>query len=238
MIHQAQKELRKLAKSETAKVLIRFFKTGPGEYGEGDQFLGIKVPATRQLVKRYIHLELEELRPILYSEFHEERLFALLVLEAQYSKNNQDRQTAQRLINFYLNNRLQVNNWDLVDLTASKILGHYCFHKNQIKILHALSKSERHWDRRIAIVATYYYIKQNDFAATFQFAKQNLSETEDLMHKATGWMLREVGKRDTKALMGFIEKFGKKMPRTMLRYAIEKFSETKRLSILRSTKST
>jgi 3-methyladenine DNA glycosylase AlkD len=158
MLHPAQKELRKTANKTVAKAVSRFFKTGPGQYGEGDQFLGIAVPNTRLITKKYITLSHEEIRTILSSPYHEERLFALLILVAQYSKNKQSPQVSRDIIEFYLEHRRYVNNWDLVDVTAAKLLGHYCFHYGKEKILIELSKSDRHWDRRIAIVATHYFI--------------------------------------------------------------------------------
>lgn len=235
----AQIELRKFASSIKGESSSQFFKTGPGEYGEGDLFLGITVPIVRKIAMQFAELELNEIQIILSSPFHEDRLLALLILEHKFSKAN-NLQQKEQIINFYLKYKNGINNWDLVDLTASKILGSYCFHNRDKgdKILIKLSESKRHWDRRIAMIATLYYIKNQKFDLTLKFAELNLKETEDLMHKATGWMLREMGKKNLKVLKLFIDKFGHKMPRTMLRYSIEKFSIRERKSILLKTKKT
>jgi 3-methyladenine DNA glycosylase AlkD len=233
---KVQLELRNYATLDKAKKVSCFFKTGPGQYGEGDLFLGVKVPEVRKIALKYQNTKLAEIKNLLKSSYHEDRLLGLLILERKYlHAANFTEKT--KLIQFYLAHKESINNWDLVDLSAYKILGAYCFYFDKSKILVQLSRSPRHWDRRIAMVSTYYFIKKMDFHLTLKFAQINLSETEDLMHKATGWMLREVGKKDINVLKLFIKDFGHQMPRTMLRYSIEKFSEKERKEILLKTRN-
>lgn len=212
-----------LSNKQKALVLQRFFKTGKGEYGEGDKFLGITVPQTRKLAKKYRDLSLNEIKKLLNNKFHEIRLAALLILAEQFPDD------PEKIYNFYLNNTKNINNWDLVDLSADKIIGKYILknpkHKN---ILNKLSKSKNLWERRIAILSTYQLIKNNQFDEMLELAKKLLNDSHDLIHKAIGWMLREIGKKSLKAEELFLKKFYKTMPRTMLRYAIEKFPEAKR----------
>lgn len=212
-----------LTNKQKAEILQRFFKTGKGEYGEGDKFLGITVPQTRKLAKKYRNLSLNEIKKLLNNKFHEIRLAALLILVEQFPDD------PEKIYNFYLNNTKNINNWDLVDLSADKIVGKYLLknpkHKN---ILKKLANSKNLWERRIAILSTYQLIKNNQFEEMLELAKKLLNDSHDLIHKATGWMLREIGKKSLKVEETFIRKFCKKMPRTMLRYAIEKFPKTKR----------
>jgi len=227
MIKELRKDLEKLKNPKQAKLLQRFFKTGKGEYGEGDIFLGIKVPEQRKLVNKYKELEIKEVQGLLNSKIHEERLVGLLILVEKYKKTGDKK----KIIDFYLDNTHNINNWDLVDLTASKILGDYLLDKNR-KILYKLARSNALWERRISIVATGAFIWKNDFKDSIKISEILLKDNHDLIHKAVGWMLREVGKRNVKVLEDFLKKHYKEMPRTMLRYSIEKFSEKRRKEFL------
>jgi 3-methyladenine DNA glycosylase AlkD len=225
MLDQIRSELLALGDQERAKKLAGFFKTGKGQYGEGDVFLGIPVPEQRKVAKRYIGLSLDELLELLRSKIHELRLTALLILVLKYSKANDSEK--EMIYNFYLKNTKFVNNWDLVDLTAPKIVGDYLVYRERA-ILLELVKSVSLWERRIAVLATFCFIKNNDFNDAFSISRVLIKDEHDLIHKAVGWMLREIGKRDQKALEEFLMKYYKQMPRTMLRYAIEKFDAKKR----------
>jgi 3-methyladenine DNA glycosylase AlkD len=227
---EVQARLRSLANPEHVKTLSWFFKTGPGQYGEGDKFIGLKVPVLRKLAKEYKTLPLGEIERLLHSEIHEERLFALMLLVMQSSKA--DVVGKKAIHKFYLANTRSINNWDLVDLSAPQIVGAFLADKDR-KILYKLARSKSLWQRRIAIVATFAFIRADDFGDTLALAEILLGDREDLLHKATGWMLREVGKRDLPALEGFLDKHTLAMPRTMLRYAIEKLPEKKRLAYLK-----
>ncbi len=224
-----KKEISKFTNPEKAKILQRFFKTGIGEYGEGDIFLGITVPQIRGIVKSNLSLQLNEIQNLLNSKFHEERLSGLLILVKQFeATKNKD-----ELLEFYLANTTKINNWDLVDLTAPNILGSYLLeNSDKINLLYSLAKSESLWERRISIVSTYAFIRQNKFKDTLKISKILLDNKEDLIHKAVGWMLREVGKRDKKILEKFLEENYSNIPRTTLRYAIEKFLPIERKSWL------
>ncbi|MFH1391540.1 MAG: DNA alkylation repair protein [Candidatus Diapherotrites archaeon] len=226
-------ELKKVSTKKRAKVNAWFFKTGKGEYGEGDVFLGVTVPDTRKVAKKFISLSLPELKKSLSSKFHEERLCALLVLVEKFSKANEEEQ--KQIFEFYLKNTKYVNNWDLVDLSAPKIPGEYLVDKPR-KILYELAESNDLWEKRIAVLSTFAFIKRNDLNDTFKLGEILLNDSHDLMHKAVGWMLREAGKKDKKALVKFLEKHKSKMPRTMLRYSIEKFSEKERKKFMNLTK--
>ena len=225
MLDQIRNELLVLGDPERAKKLAGFFKTEKGQYGEGDVFLGIPVPEQRKVAKKYIGLSFDELLELLGSKIHELRLTALLILILKYSKA--DDSEKEIIYNFYLKNTKFVNNWDLVDLTAPKIVGDYLVYRDR-SILFELVKSVSLWERRIAVLATFCFIKNNDFNDAFSISKVLIKDKNDLIHKAVGWMLREIGKRDQKALEEFLMKYYKQMPRTMLRYAIEKFEEEKR----------
>jgi 3-methyladenine DNA glycosylase AlkD len=225
-ISSIQSRLRKLSDPKQAKLLQGFFKTGPGEYGEGDIFLGIKVPQTRAVAKEfYKSISLKDLSGLIRSKYHEERLLALIILVLQYPKA--PLKDKERIYKFYLANTRYINNWDLVDLSALYIVGAFLADKDRSE-LYRLAKSALLWDRRIAILATFHFIRNNDFADSLALAEIFIPEKEDLMHKASGWMLREIGKRDIRKLEAFLDKHATKMPRTMLRYAIEKFPDDKR----------
>ncbi|MDD4804438.1 MAG: DNA alkylation repair protein [Candidatus Pacebacteria bacterium] len=229
-IEDLRKELRTLADFEKANILQRFFKTKKGEYGEGDIFLGIIVPNTRKVAKNYRDLKLLEVKKLLYSKIHEERLCALLILVDKFEKGDDVEKV--KVFDFYIKNAKQANNWDLVDLSAPKIVGKYLLDKPK-DILYKFAESKNLWEKRISIVSTYTFIKNNQFEDTFKIAEILMNDKHDLIHKAVGWMLREVGKRFLKDEERFLKKYSKKMPRTMLRYAIEKFTESKKLSYLK-----
>jgi 3-methyladenine DNA glycosylase AlkD len=229
---EIKKEIKKNANPQKAILLQRFFKTGPGEYGEGDKFLGIMVPVQRSIAKKYKELSLKDIRELLNSNIHEERLIALLILVEQYKKG--DEQKKEDIFTFYHLHRKRINNWDLVDLTAHIISGSYLMDKDK-SILYKLAESKNIWDRRIAVISTFHFIKNNVFVDSLCIAEKLLNDKHDLIHKAVGWMLREIGNRDMNTEEGFLEKHYKKMPRTMLRYAIEKFPEKKRLAYLKGT---
>ena len=221
--------LQKLADKNKAKVLRSFFKTGPGHYGEGDVFLGIAVPVLRKVVKECGATPLPDAIRLLRSAIHEERLLALLLLIHAYT--NAHDSLKKKIYNLYLKNSRYINNWDLVDLSAPNIVGNYLMDKSR-EPLYALAKSRNLWKRRIAILSTFHFIRQNDFKDTLQISEILLNDNHDLIHKAAGWMLREVGKRDLQAEKKFLRQHYKKMPRTMLRYAIERFPEAKRQKYL------
>ncbi len=222
---QILKELKTLGDSERAKHSQRFFKTGPGEYGEGDVFLGIRVPKQRALAKKFRTATREDFLKLLHSKYHEARLTALFLLVNRYNKANSEEKA--QLYRDYLNNVAYINNWDLVDSSALQIVGHYLFDKDRSH-LKTLAHSTDLWERRIAIIATYYFIRQYDFQDTLDIAEILLHDQEDLIHKAVGWMLREVGNRNRPTEEIFLLKHYQIMPRTMLRYAIEKFPENRR----------
>jgi 3-methyladenine DNA glycosylase AlkD len=223
-----RKELKSMADPEKAAILQRFFKTGPSQYGEGDIFIGVMVPQSRRVAKKFNQLPLGEVRTLLYSRVHEERLVALLILAWRYSSASSSREK-EEIVKFYLDHIKQVNNWDLVDLSAPNILGaHLVDRDGRRRLLYRLAGSENVWERRIAIVATHHFIRNGDFSDTLKIAEMLLQDRHDLIHKAVGWMLREVGKRDAAAEEEFLEKHCSVMPRTMLRYAIERLSERKR----------
>lgn len=207
----------------------RFFKTGKGDYSEHDQFLGVRVPDLRKIAKIFIELPLNELKQLLSSPYNEERLLALLIMVDKYHKKS----LKKEIFEFYLENLKYVNNWNLVDISAHLIIGSYLQDKPK-DFLITLASSNILWERRIAIVATWWFIKQGDLKYTIKIAELLLNDKEDLIHKATGWMLRELGKKDSKLLQSFLTNHKKTIPRTMLRYAIEKFSTEKRKEFLGS----
>ncbi len=231
-----RKKLEKIGEPKRAEVLQRFFKTGKGEYGEGDVFLGITVPQLRKIAIKFKNLQFSEISQLLKSKTHEERLIALLVLVQNF--NIDDKKKQKKIFDFYLKNTKHINNWDLVDLSADKIVGKYLLNSgsshslNGSSTLIKLAKSKNIWERRIAILATFPFIKNNQFDNSLKIAEMLLRDKHDLVHKAVGWMLREVGKKDLEAEEKFLKKHYRKMPRIMLRYAIEKFPEKIRLGYL------
>ncbi len=224
MLNKLKKDLKKASNKKQAVLLQRFFKMGKGQYGEGDIFLGIKVPIQRSTAKRY-DLGLEDIQKLLNSKIHEERLIGLFILISKYKKS--DENLKEEIYKFYLKNSKRINNWDLVDLSSHKIVGNYLLDKDR-KILYELAKSSNLWEKRISVISTFAFINDGDFKDSLAIAEILLGDAHDLIHKAVGWMLREIGKRDKKVLEGFLKKYYKAMPRTMLRYAIEKFSEKER----------
>ena len=224
-----QKELRLYANENKVSNYQRFFKTAVGEYGEGDKFLGVTVPNIHIVAKKFSSVTFDDIKKLLESPYHEERMLALFILVEQFEKG--DEELRKKIFNFYLKNRKGVNNWDLVDNSTYKIVGAYLADKPK-DILYKYAKSRNLWNRRIAIVSTAYFIRQNSFDDTIAISEILLNDKHDLIHKAVGWMLREVGKRDVKILEKFLKKHYKNMPRTMLRYSIEKFSETQRKKYL------
>lgn len=224
-------ELFSAANKEIAEHSSRFFKTGPGEYGEGDQFLGIRVPEQRKIARKYHNLPLDEVQTLLESKYHEVRLTGLFVLVYKYKKADTHRK--EQIYQFYLTHLDHVNNWDLVDSSAKYIAGHYLFDKDR-NILFELAKSKNLWNRRIAILTTFYFIDRNDFSTTLEISDLLFHDNEDLIHKAVGWMLREVGKKDKPVLVNYLNPRYKSMTRTMLRYALEKFSTEERKSYLQA----
>jgi 3-methyladenine DNA glycosylase AlkD len=216
-----RKRMRDLADPERARLLQKFFKTGPGEYGEGDLFLGLRVPQVRSMVKEHRSLDLGSVERLLHSWIHEERLFALLVMVTRYRREEPLRGKIYRL---YLDNTRWINNWDLVDVTAGHIVGAHLRDRDR-SILRRLCRSESLWERRIAVMSTFHFVRRGDFEETLGLVESLLGDGEDLIHKAAGWMLREVGKRDRRVEERFLRTHCRVMPRTMLRYAIEKFPE-------------
>ena len=230
MSEPAQQRLRSLGCPKQAAILARFFKTGPGQYGEGDRFIGVKVPVTRKVAWEFKSLPLAEVECLLHSEIHEERLLALVILVGQFEKG--DDAARKRINDFYLASTKHINNWDLVDLSAPQIVGGNLETRSR-RPLDRLAKSASLWERRISILATHWFIRHGDFADTLRIAEKLLTDGEDLIHKAVGWMLREVGKRDLVVLEEFLSEHCRAMPRTMLRYAIERFPEGKRQAYLK-----
>jgi 3-methyladenine DNA glycosylase AlkD len=220
-------ELLSVANPEKAQFLQRFFKTGKGEYAEGDVMLGIVVPLTRDIVKRSPKLSLNEIQILVDSDYHEVRLAGFLFLVKQFKKATESEQ--KEIFDFYLKNARKANNWDLVDVTCRDVIGLYLLDNEESRgALYKLAGSDNLWEQRIAIVSTWTFIKHKQFADTLAIAEKLLKHKHDLMHKAVGWMLREVGKKDKAVLVEFLEKHHKKMPRTALRYAIEHFSAEER----------
>lgn len=225
----AQKKLKTLSSPELARSATRFFKTGPGQYGEGDIFIGIKVPTLRTVSREYRALPLNEIETLLKSPIHEERHLALIILVLQVAKSDDTQRRAA--FDVYLRNTRFINNWDLVDCSAPQIVGGYLMEKSR-EPLFELAKSTCLWERRIAIVSTQHFIRNDDFGETMAISRKLLKDKEDLIHKAAGWMLREVGKKDQAVLEAFLNQHGPNMPRTMLRYAIERFTPARRQAYL------
>lgn len=227
-----RKDVRSFQKPKKAKVLQRFFKTGPGEYGEGDVFLGLVTEETRSVAKKYLSLPLPDISKLFASKIHEERVVAVMILCRQFRVA--DSEGKKKIYDFYFDNITGINNWDLVDGSAPEIVGRYLDLSGLSKeILYELAKSNNLWKKRIAIMVTFYFIKNKDFSDALKIAEVLVDDKEDLIQKAVGWMLREIGNRDIKTEEKFLKKFYKQMPRTMLRYAIEKFPEAKRQSYLK-----
>ena len=224
-----QCELHALADSGRAEISRRFFKTGPGEYGAGDRFLGLRVPQVRSLARQHKTLPMETLRECLQSPWHEERLLALFILVEQYRRGTETSREA--IYQTYLASTDRINNWDLVDSSAEHIVGAH-IDPDKLDILERLAVSSSLWERRIAILATFHWIKKGNFSPTVQISKLLLHDSHDLIHKAVGWMLREVGKRNLPCEEDFLAEHYKTMPRTMLRYALERFPESRRQDYL------
>ena len=218
-----------VARSDEEKkiVLPRFFKTGKGQYGEGDKFLGVTVPNIREVAKEFDNVCFDIIKELISSPWHEMRMCALIILV-----NNSKKSVTKETFDFYLSQTNHINNWDLVDLSAPQIVGQYLLNKNR-DILYKLAESELLWDNRIAIVSTLTFIRNNDLDDTYKLSLKMMNHKHDLMHKAIGWMLREAGKRDTKRLYDFVMEHKSVMPRTMLRYSIEKFDKETRLELMR-----
>ena len=232
------KELKKVSSSKKAKIHQRFFKTGKGEYGEGDVFIGVTVPNIRSICKKYLkEISLRDLNFFITHEVHEYRLFALLILTYMYERSEKEKilkikeEKQKEIFDYYIKHIRWINNWDLVDVTAPKIVGQYLKDKDR-SLLYDLIESKSIWEQRIAILSTFTFIKDNDFKEILSFSEMLLDHYHDLIHKALGWMLREVGKKDVDVLKKFLNKHVSKMPRTMLRYAIEKFDKEERLRYL------
>lgn len=228
---ELRQKLCQAATPAQAVIARRFFKTGPGEYGEGDHFLGLKVPQIRAELPHTDALSEADVLDLLHSEWHEERLLALLVLGRRFNRAKKDAGAQQRIVTLYLENTKWINNWDLVDSSAPHILGAWLLRRERV-VLDSLAASTSLWEQRIAILATQAFIRVGDFADTLRLSALFLSHPHDLMHKACGWMLREVGKRDLQPLRAFLDQHAAQMPRTMLRYAIEKLPEKPRQAYL------
>jgi 3-methyladenine DNA glycosylase AlkD len=230
-INNVQRHIRTLANAHKALILQRFFKTGKGEYGEGDIFLGLTVPQVRSIAQQFVDFPFKEVKPLLHSKIHEERLLALILLVNRFKKA--DKKLQKEIFDFYLANTKFINNWDLVDLSAEYIVGGYLLNRSN-SILIKLAKSKLLWDRRIAMMATFQFIKRGEYEETFRIARVLLHDKHDLIRKAVGWMLREVGKRISEEIEeSFLKEYYKEMPRTMLRYAIERFDEERRRKYLK-----
>lgn len=223
MLRQLQQALRKQANKERARISMSFFKTGPGEYGEGDQFIGVKVPEQRKIAKQYRDLSLDDINTLLQSPIHEERLVALIILVEQFKRADADRRKI--IFDFYVQHTDRINNWDLVDSSAHYIVGAWLFGKPD-RMRFTLAHSRLLWERRIAIISTFYDIYQGQYQKTFEIASILLKDEHDLIQKAVGWMLREVGKRCSEDILkAFLDEHYQDMPRTMLRYAVERLGE-------------
>jgi 3-methyladenine DNA glycosylase AlkD len=229
---EIQDRLRELGDEAVAQVMRRFFKTGPGGYGEGDTFVGLKVGPLRKLAKEYQALSLTEAEALLHSEIHEGRLLALLILVRGFARGDETQRKS--IYDLYLRNTAHINNWDLVDSSAEHIVGGH-LHSRSRKPLDRLARSNLVWERRISILATFHFIKKKEFADALRIAGLLLTDEHDLIHKAVGWMLREVGQRERATEENFLRVQYQRMPRTMLRYAIERFPEERRQHYLKGT---
>ncbi len=228
------KELKKHANAEKAEFFPRFFRTGPGEYGEGDTFLGVIVPDQRKIAKRYQALPLQEIAKLLENRIHECRLTGVFILVGQFEKSKCE-ETRKAIYDFYISKTDRINNWDLVDSSCHKIMGPYLKDRSRKKLFQFAKAKNHLWKNRIAIVTTYYFIRRDDLETTIELAEILLPHPHDLIHKAVGWMLRELGKQNEPMLMLFLKQYSSEMPRTMLRYAIEKFPAAKRKKLLAGT---
>jgi 3-methyladenine DNA glycosylase AlkD len=233
-LNSVRRDLKKVARPERAKSNAWFFKTGPGEYGAHDRFLGVTVPQLRAIAREYRDMPLKYVVKLLRSPWHEERLLALLIMVGQYARA--DTSTRQAIHQLYLRNTKSINNWDLVDSSAAQIVGAH-LESGDRRVLRRLARSTSIWERRIAMIATYHYIRQRDFTDALTIAGLLRRDEHDLIHKAVGWMLREIGKRDRGAEERFLRKHARTMPRTMLRYAIEKFPQPLRRKYMARTSS-
>lgn len=229
-VEAIQRELAELGNPADAAFAQRYFKTGPGQYGEGDRFRGIRTPAMRALARRHAALAPEDVETLLHSPWHEDRTLALLILVRQYARG--DEAARDRVYAIYLGNTRCINNWDLVDISAEYIVGAHLWERER-SVLTRLAQSTSLWERRIAVLATFHFIRKGHFDDTFRVAEILLADREDLIHKAVGWMLREIGKRNPEAEETFLAAHYRTMPRTMLRYAIERFPEDRRKAYLK-----
>jgi 3-methyladenine DNA glycosylase AlkD len=232
MLEQLINELKAIANPELAKRYQRFFKTGKGQYGEGDIFLGIRTPALREIAKKYAIVPMEDLQELLNSKIHEHRFSALLILLNKYKKSRKNPVEKMRIFQFYLKNTRRINNWDLVDVSAPNIVGDFSVHEGN-EMIRYLARSDNLWEKRIAIISTFAFIKRRSFGETLAVADILVNDKHDLIHKAVGWALREMGKKNPEVLEIFLKTRYKEMPRTMLRYAIEKMPEEKRKDYLK-----
>ncbi len=230
-LREFRKRIKEKSNKQQAKSLQWFFKTGAGEYGEGDVFAGIKMPVQRKIVKEFKNLNYDDIRELVGSKIHEERMIGFLILLGKYEKGDENEK--ENVFKFYIRNRKGINNWDLVDISAPKIVGEHLLNRDK-KLLYKFAHSKNLWERRIAILSTFTFIRAGKFENTFKISDILLNDDQDLIHKAVGWMLRETGKKDLSAEEQFLKQRYKKMPRTMLRYAIEKFPEVKRKKYLLS----
>ncbi len=228
-LKEARTALHRQAHPEKGAFLQRFFKTGPGQYAEGDVFIGVTVPQTRAVAKRFRHLSFDDLSDLLQSPIHEERLLALIILVDQFERAQESKRKA--FYDFYFKHVNGINNWDLVDTSAPRLVGGYLLERNRA-VLHKLARSKNLWERRIAIVTTMTFIRRKDFADCLKICQTLMQDEHDLIHKACGWMLREVGKADVKTLEKFLARYHRKLPRTALRYAIERFPPARRKAYL------
>jgi 3-methyladenine DNA glycosylase AlkD len=225
----ARNRVREFADKQRATFMLRFFRTGPGDYGEGDRFLGLRVPDVRKIAREFRALSLADVRALLASKWHEERLLALVILTHQFANGRASER--EQIYRLYLSSTDRINNWDLVDVTAPQIVGAYLVERDR-RPLRRLAKSRSLWERRIAIVATQHFIRRGELDDTFDIATLLIDDRHDLIHKAAGWMLREAGKRDRGRLERFLDTFASSMPRTMLRYAIERLPNDLRLKYM------
>lgn len=223
-----QIELETYSTPEKKEFLPYFFKTGKGQYGEGDKFLGVVVPDTRKVAKKYKDMPYDEIKKLLANEYHECRLCALLMLVERFKSAKKNADERMEIVSFYLSQTERINNWDLVDLSAKDIVGEYLADKEDRSVLYELAESSLLWDQRIAVLSTFAFIRKGDLVDIFHLSEKLLYHKHDLMHKAIGWMLREAGKKDKDLLIEFLDRNYKKMPRTMLRYSIEKLTPEER----------